>query len=166
MENLAITSPTPSCGKTFTAVNLALSMARQAERQVFLADLDLRKPRVAASLGLKCNEGVLNVLDGHVALNDAVVQARVGASKLQILPTVPAPNCSDLVGSSAMKSLLEDLKRHGRFGMLFSILPPLLTGHDVISILPSVDCVLLVAAIGTTKVSEIRDCNSTSGASR
>ena len=58
-KTLAITSPTPSCGKTFTAVNLALSMSRQAERQVFLADLDLRKPRVAASLGLKCKRASL-----------------------------------------------------------------------------------------------------------
>jgi protein-tyrosine kinase len=157
-KTLAITSPTPSCGKTFTAVNLALSMARQSERQVFLADLDLRKPRVAASLGLKCNEGVLDVIDGRIELNDAVVQVRVGASKLQVLPTLPAPNCSDLVGSRAMKSLLEDLKRYGQYGIVILDLPPLLTGHDVISILPLVDCVLLVAAIGTTKVSEIRDC--------
>src|ERR1700675_4150564 len=60
-KTLAVTSPTPRCGKTLTAVNLALSMARQPERQVFLADLDLRKPHVASSLGLKCREGVLGI---------------------------------------------------------------------------------------------------------
>src|SRR5580704_3276372 len=38
---LAVTSPTPGCGKTFTAVNLAFSIARRSERQVLLADLDL-----------------------------------------------------------------------------------------------------------------------------
>ena len=103
-------------------------------------------------------EGVLDVIDGRVDLNDAIVQARVGASGLEVLPTVSASNYSDLVGSSAMMSLLEDLKRHGQSGIVILDLPPLLTGHDVISILPMVDCVLLVAAIGTTKVSEIRDC--------
>ena len=158
-KTLAVTSPTPSCGKTFTAVNLALSMARQSERQVFLADLDLRKPRVAASLGLKCKDGVLGIIDGQVELNEAVVQARVGTSKLEVLPTVPSSNYSDLVGSSAMRSLLQDIKRRGQSGIVIVDLPPLLTGHDVISILPSIDCVLLVAAIGTTKVSEVRDCN-------
>src|SRR5215475_235876 len=44
---LAITSPTPGCGKTLTALNLALSIARQPERSVLLVDLDLQKPQVA-----------------------------------------------------------------------------------------------------------------------
>jgi len=43
--------------------------------------------------------------------------------------------------------------------MVILDLPPLLTGHDAISILPHVDCVLLVAAVGTSKVSEIEECN-------
>jgi len=49
-KTLAVTSPTPGCGKTLTAVNLALSLARQPERQVFLADLDLRKPSSCTEL--------------------------------------------------------------------------------------------------------------------
>ena len=44
---LGVTSPTPGCGKTVTAINLALSVARQPERSVLLVDLDLRKPQVA-----------------------------------------------------------------------------------------------------------------------
>ena len=69
-KTLAVTSPTPSCGKTLTAINLALSMARQPERQVFLADLDLRKPQVADCLGLKCREGVLGVIEGRIELDE------------------------------------------------------------------------------------------------
>jgi protein-tyrosine kinase len=158
-KTLAVTSPTPSCGKTLTAVNLALSMARQPERQIFLADLDLRKPHVASSLGLKCKEGVVGVIEGRVELDCAIVQARVGSSRLQVLPTAPASNSSDLVGSEAMRLLLQDIKRHGQSAIVILDLPPLLTGHDVISILPQVDCVLLVAAVGTSKVSEIEECN-------
>jgi protein-tyrosine kinase len=158
-KTLAVTSPTPSCGKTLTAVNLALSMARQPERQVFLADLDLRKPHVASSLGLKCREGVVGVIEGRVELDSAIVQARVGSSRLQVLPTAPASNSSDLVGSSAMRLLLQDIKRQGQSRVIILDLPPLLTGHDVISILPQLDCVLLVAAVGTSKVSEIEECN-------
>ena len=52
-KTLAVTSPTPSCGKTLTAVNLALSMARQPERQVLLADLDLRKASGRSLFGSK-----------------------------------------------------------------------------------------------------------------
>jgi protein-tyrosine kinase len=158
-KTLAVTSPTPSCGKTVTAVNLALSMARQPERQVLLADLDLRKPHVASCLSLKCDEGVVGILEGRRELHSAIVCARVGDSRLEILPTIAAPNYSDLVDSSAMRNFLEEITQPSQSRIVILDLPPLLTGHDVISVLPRIDCVLLVAAIGTTRVSEIKECS-------
>ena len=158
-KTLAVTSPTPDCGKTFIAVNLALSMARQPEGQVFLADLDLRRPHVATCLGLKGKEGVVGVIEGRVELLGATVKARIGDSRLDILPTIPASNSSDMVSSSAMRMLLEEITGRSQSRIVILDLPPLLTGHDAISVLPQVDCVLLVAAVGTTKVSEIKECN-------
>jgi protein-tyrosine kinase len=158
-KTLAVTSPTPSCGKTLTAVNLALSIARQTERQMLLADLDLRKPQVAACTGLKCRDGVLGIVEGRIEVDSAIVHARAGGSRLEILPTAATTNSSDLVGSNAMRMLLQDVAGHGQSRMVIFDLPPLLTGHDAISILPHVDCVLLVAAVGTSKVSEIEECN-------
>ena len=49
---LGVTSPTPGCGKTVTATNLALSIARLPDHLVVLVDLDLQKPQIANSLGL------------------------------------------------------------------------------------------------------------------
>lgn len=158
-KTLAITSPTPGCGKTLISANLALSIGRQSERQVFLADLDLRRPHVANSLGIKCRDGAVGVIEGRIDLGDALVRARAGSSRLTVLPTVAASNSSDLVDSSAMKLLLEDIRSAGQLRIAVLDLPPLLTGHDVISILPQVDCVLLIAAAGTSKVSEIEQCN-------
>ncbi len=158
-KTLAVTSPTQSCGKTLIATNLALSMAREPERQVLLADLDLRNPQVAGCLGLKGGEGVLGVIEGRAEVDSAVIRARAGSSRLEVLPTAPASNASDLVGSSAMKMLLDDIAGHGQSRIVIVDLPPLLMGHDVLSILPQVDCVLLVAAVGTSKVSEIEECN-------
>jgi protein-tyrosine kinase len=155
---LAITSPTPSCGKTLTAINLALSIGRQPERRVLLVDLDLRKPRVAASLGLKCREGLLGVIEERIQLDSAVVPIRAGNSRMEVLPTAPASNASDLAGSSAMTRLLEDITDYGQSRIIILDLPPLLTGHDVISILPHVDCVLLVGAIGVSTVGDIEEC--------
>jgi protein-tyrosine kinase len=157
-KSLAVTSPAPNCGKTLVAVNLALSMARQPERQVLLADMDLRRPYVANCLGLKDEVGVVGVIEGRLGLHGAVVRARVGDSRLEVLPTAPAANSSDMVGSSAMRKFLEEITRLSQSRIVILDLPPLLTGHDVISILPHVDCVLLVAAVGTTKVSEIKEC--------
>jgi protein-tyrosine kinase len=158
-KTLAITSPTPSCGKTLISINLALSMAREPERQVLLVDLDLRNPQIAGCLGLKCREGVVDVIEGRAEVDGAIIRAHAGSSRFEVLPTAPASNASDLVGSSAMRMLLEDVTGHAQSRIAILDLPPLLTGHDVISILPQVDCVLLVGAVGTSTVSEIEECN-------
>src|ERR1035437_3016318 len=83
---LAVTSPTSACGKTLTAINLALSIARQPERSVLLVDMDIEKPQVANCLGLRCEAGLLSVLNGQVALQNALVQASVGSYRLTVLP--------------------------------------------------------------------------------
>jgi protein-tyrosine kinase len=156
-KTLAVTSPTPSCGKSLTAINLALSVARQPERRVCLIDLDLRKPQVGAYLGLKGREGTLGVIEGRLELESAIIKAQVGNSTLEVLPTAPSSNPSDLIGSMAAKTLLQDIAEpQSRIAIID--LPPLLTGHDVISMLPHVDCVLFVAAVGTSKVAEIEEC--------
>ncbi len=156
---LAVTSPTPSCGKTLTAVNLALSMGRQHDRQVLLADLDLRKPQVAATLGLKCRDGLLGVVDGSTAIESAIATVRAGKSRFEVLPTAPTANASDLVDSSAFMGVLRDLIVSRRSQIMILDLPPVLTSHDVISILPQVDCVLLVGAVGVSKLAEIEECS-------
>jgi len=158
-KTLAVTSPTPGCGKTLTAINLALSLARQPERQVFLTDLDLRKPQVAAYLGLKCRDGLLGVVEERLDLGSAIIHARAGGSRLDVLPTAATSDSSDLVASTSMRTLLQDVTGHGQSRIAILDLPPLLMGHDAISILPQVDCVLLVAAVGVSTIEEIEECN-------
>jgi Mrp family chromosome partitioning ATPase len=158
-KTLAVTSPTPSCGKTVTAINLALSMARQPQRDVCLIDLDLLKPQIGTCLGLQRREGVLGVIEGREDIRDVIVKAQVGTSKLEVLPTAPSSSASDLIGSIATKMMLRDILEGAPSRVAIIDLPPLLTGHDVISILPFVDCVLFVAAVGTTKIAEIEECN-------
>ena len=158
-KTLAVTSPTPACGKTLTAVNLAVSIARQPDRSVLLVDLDFRKPQVAACLGLKCDEGVLSVLEGRTTLSDAIIPARVGNLRFMVLPTASTIRSSELISSRAMTAMLEDIKREYHSETIILDLPPILSGDDVIAILPQMDCVLLVAAVGTTTVSQIKECN-------
>ena len=158
-KTLAVTSPTPACGKTLTALNLAISIARQPDRSVLLVDLDFRKPQVAACLGLKCDEGVLSVLEGRTTLSDAIIPARVGNLRFMVLPTASTIRSSELISSRAMTAMLEDIKREYQSKTIILDLPPILSGDDVIAILPQIDCVLLVAAVGTTTVSQIKECN-------
>lgn len=156
---LAVTSPTPGCGKTVTAVNLAMSIARQPERSVLLMDLDLQKPRVSACLGLQRGRGVLNVLHGQASVAETIVHARIGIAGLMVLPNGGTVGSSELMASRAMAKLFQDVRRDPRVQTIIVDLPPILSSDDVIAILPHVDCVLLVVAVGTSTVAEIEECN-------
>jgi protein-tyrosine kinase len=83
---VGVTSPTAGCGKTTISVNLALSIARQPHRSVLLVDLDLQKPQVANTLGIKSEDGLLSVLEGKTRLQDALIRARFGQESFLVLP--------------------------------------------------------------------------------
>jgi protein-tyrosine kinase len=157
---LGVTSPTPGCGKTVTAINLALSVARQPERSVLLVDLDLRKPQVASCLGLQPHAGVMSVIDGRTTLASAIIPVRIGNSHLAVLPTeTTTSGSSDRMASRAMTEMLEQIKRDYQSQIVILDLPPVLSSDDVLAILPQLDCVLLVAAVGTSSVAEINESN-------
>jgi Mrp family chromosome partitioning ATPase len=157
---LAVTSPTAGCGKTLTAVNLALSISRQSERSVFLVDMDLQKPQVAKTLGLKCQHGILSVLSGQSTLAESVVQTQIGNCQLLVLPAeASTASSSEWMASVAMRSMLQDIRRSYPSRFVILDLPPLLSSDDVIAVVPQIDCVLMVVAVGTSTVSEIRQCN-------
>lgn len=159
-KTLAVTSPTPNCGKTLTALNLALSIARQPDRAVVLVDLDLQKPLIADSLGLAlANGGALDVLEERSTLAREAALIRAGTQRLVVLPTAATRESSELMGSRQMRQLLQDLRRNYPSHIIILDLPPILSSDDVIALLPQIDCVLLVAAVGTSKVSEIEECN-------
>jgi protein-tyrosine kinase len=156
---LAITSPTSGCGKTVTACNLAMSIARLPERSVLLVDLDLRKPMAADYLGVTGTGGVLSVLEGRATLSSAIVQASIGPNNFLVLPgSVSSAGSSEWMASQTMSTLLQTIKRDFRSRIVIFDLPPMLVGDDVISILPRMDAALLVASVGLTSVRDIKEC--------
>lgn len=155
---LAITSPTAGCGKSVTACNLALSISRLPERSVLLVDLDLRKPSVAKYLGVDGSGGVLSVLEGRAALSSAVLRASIGPNSLFLLPgSEVSSSSSEWMASQTMGTLLQTIKRDFRACVVIFDLPPLLMGDDVISILPRMDAALLVTAIGSTSLADVKE---------
>jgi Mrp family chromosome partitioning ATPase len=155
---LAVTSPTAGCGKTVTACNLALSIARLPERSVLLVDLDMRKPKVADYLGIKQDFGLLSVLQGRQNLSDAIVQVGIEREQLLVLPGEQTNASSEWMASPTVATLLQTIKREFRSRIVILDLPPILTGDDVLSILPQLQSVLLVAEAGSSSVSEVRAC--------
>jgi len=157
---LAITSPTAGCGKTLTAINLALSIARQPQRSALLVELDLQKPTVAKYLGIQARQGMLGVLEERTKLADALVQAQADSCKLMVLPAEASTvRSSELIASPKMDTLLQDIKRHFKSQIVIFDMPPLLSSDEVIAMLPKMDCALLVTAVGISTLHEIRECN-------
>ncbi|HEY5504673.1 MAG TPA: CpsD/CapB family tyrosine-protein kinase [Sedimentisphaerales bacterium] len=156
---LGTTSPSAGCGKTVVSINLALSIARQQEKPVLLVDLDLQKPQVANYLGLPCDRGMISLLEGRTDLPSTIIRACIKNQKLSILPCeASTPHSSEWMASRKMSAIIQTIKREFKGWTVIFDLPPLLTGDDVITLLPQIDCVLFVAAIGTTTISEIKEC--------
>lgn len=101
----------------------------------------------------------LDVLAGRETLAAAVVQARVGPHPLLVLPgSLVGVGSSEWMASQAMGTVLQTIKREFRSRIVILDLPTLLLGDEAISILPRMDAALLVAGMGATTVSGIRDC--------
>lgn len=141
-----ITSSLPGEGKSTTATNLALALA-QGGQSVVLVDADLRRPRIDQYLGLERNAGLTTALVGRASLEDLLQPW--GEDDLHVLTAGQLPpNPSELLGSDAMKRLIDQLER--KFDAVIIDAPPLLPVTDAAVLAHQVGGVVLV--IGSSKV--------------
>ena len=137
-KSLLVTSTAPEEGKTATAVNLAVGLARSGH-SVLLVDADMRKPRIGAIFELPNAQGLSTILQGgaHPAPAD------VGVPNLMVLTSGPVPdNPSELLGSKRMDTLLKELR--GAYDTVVVDSPPLLTVADGPVLARKIDATLLV----------------------
>ena len=108
LRTIAVTSALPGEGKTMAAISLAAVSAMQLGAKVALVECDLREPTIAASLGLRPDAGLAEVLADGATLEQAI--QRAPGTQLDVLPVrgVP-PNPSELLASERMRSVLESL---------------------------------------------------------
>jgi|GEM_PF-2305821 len=145
-NSILVTSSLPGEGKTSTAVNLAISFA-EANQRVAIIEADLRRPRVSKYLGLDGSVGLTTVLLGKVDLDSALQPWR--SDRLRVLASGKLPpNPSELLGSSAMRKLLEDL--HKICDIVIIDGPPVLPVTDSAIISQTVGGVLLVVSAKDT----------------
>jgi capsular exopolysaccharide synthesis family protein len=156
---LAVTSPGPGQGKTVTAINLAISLAREVHHTVLLVDLDMRRPSVHRYLGIEVGIGVSDVLTKNAAISQALVNP--GIERLVVLPGREAlPNSSELLKSPRMRQLVKELKSRYLTRFIIFDLPPLLSVDDAIAFAPYVDAALVVVAEGITTKDELQNASS------
>lgn len=145
-RRIVVTSAMPGEGKSTVAANLAAVLAANGEN-VALIDGDLRRPTVADTMGLMPGAGLTDVLAGRADLVD-VLQRSPGIPGLVVLGagTVP-PNPSELLGSTRMRKLLDELAAHA---IVIIDAPPLLPVTDGAILAHQADGAILVVSVGRT----------------
>ncbi len=106
---IMVTSALPNEGKTFSAVNLAMSIAMELDRTVLLVDADVARPALPKLLGLPPSKGLLDILDGSVS-DLSQVLIRTSVEKLSILPSgTHHQQATELLASAQMSHLLNEI---------------------------------------------------------
>ena len=122
---IMVTSALPGEGKTFTAANLALSIAMELDNTVMLVDADVARPTLLSRFGLPPSRGLLDVLvDDSVSLSHVLLRTNV--EKLTFLPSgTQHPRATELLASDAMVRLLEEMaSRYSDRIIIFDSPPP------------------------------------------
>jgi exopolysaccharide/PEP-CTERM locus tyrosine autokinase len=124
---IMLTSALPGEGKTFCAVNLALSLATEVDSSVLLVDADVLRPAVLSRLGVEGEHlGLLDLLIDP-ELDVAEVMIKTSIPKLSLIPAgAPRIDSTELLASASMDRLLVDLSDRYPERIIIFDAPPLL----------------------------------------
>ena len=159
-ERILICSAHPNEGKTFCAINLALSMAQEKDNRVLLVDADFAKPSVLGRLGIEPARGLMDALaDPTINVEDLVIHTDVNG--LAILPAGAQTNQdTEYLAAERTAKLIDQLTRHDPSRIIIFDSPPALAASpaSVLALLVG-QCVMVVRADETTD-SALRDALS------
>lgn len=130
-SNLAmITSANPGEGKTFTAINLAISLAADPDVNVLLVDADFANPQISKALGIEPTAGLLDVLaDPSRDLSDVILRTNIDG--MSVIPAGESHEMSvELLGSQRMQRLTSELSERYSDRIVIFDTPPLLASVD------------------------------------
>jgi exopolysaccharide/PEP-CTERM locus tyrosine autokinase len=152
---IMITSSVPGEGKTFTSINLALSIAMEVDTTVLLVDADVARPAVLDRLGLPSSPGLLDLLT-QPELEFADVLLRTNVERLSILPAgTPHPRATELLASTGMSRLLDEMATRYPDRILVFDAPPLLLSTESRALATQVGQVLMVVEADRTTQSAV-----------
>ncbi len=172
VKTLMITSAVQAEGKSTTAANLALAVARSGQR-VILVDLDLRRPYLAKFFQLVGRPGLTDVALGRSTLDEALTEMdlttgepsvelkRRDASNgsnggLRVLTSGPLPpDVGEFVGGGRLQQILADLAATA--DLVIIDVPPLLRVNDALTLTALVDAVVLTARLRVVRRAMLKE---------
>ncbi|HEV2702996.1 MAG TPA: hypothetical protein VGV09_15310 [Steroidobacteraceae bacterium] len=157
---ILVTSPLPAEGKTFTSLNLALSIARERDVSVLLIDADFPKAHIGRALGVHDEPGLLDaVADPSVNVESLILSTDVKG--LEILPGGgTSAHAAELVASARMGELTARLVGHNPRRLVLFDSAPLLVSSEARALIQLPGQIILVARSGLTPRRALQDAIS------
>ena len=159
-ERILICSAHPDEGKTFCALNLALSIAAEKDNEVLLVDADFAKPSILSSLGLEGNKGLMDALaDPNLPVEDCIIHTDI--PKLAILPAgEQTNNDTEYLASSRTEQVLGRLTQNNPHRIVIFDSPPALSASPASVLASHVGQVVMVVKADETTETALRDALS------
>ncbi|RNE90186.1 XrtA-associated tyrosine autokinase [Marichromatium sp. AB31] len=147
---IMVTSALPGEGKTFSAINLAMSIAMERDRTVLLVDGDVAKPTAAKRLGIEAELGLTDLLDGSCdSVADVLVHADV--ANMRILPAGRRhERATELLASERMSMVMAELSTRYSDRVVIFDSPPLLLASESAVLAEMMGQVIMVVAAEQT----------------
>ncbi|ODU07531.1 MAG: protein tyrosine kinase [Rubrivivax sp. SCN 71-131] len=157
---IMVTSALSGEGKSFTSINLAMSIAAELDRTVMLVDADVARPSVLKVLGLEPAPGLLEVLEGKADVAGTLLRTNV--DKLTILPSgTPHPKATELLASEAMATLLDDIATRYADRIVIFDSPPLLLTTESRVLASHMGQIVVVVHAGRTLQADVQNALAT-----
>lgn len=158
---IMVTSSVPGEGKTFSAINLAISIAMEMDNTVLLIDADVSRPSVLNVLGLPAAPGLMDVLlDEKLDLGDVMLKTNI--QKLTLVPVgSAAKRATELIASEGMAKLLDEMATRYSDRIIIFDSPPLLVTTEAPVLASHVGQVLLVVEAEKTPQSLVKQALAT-----
>lgn len=147
---LGISSPGPGEGKTVTALNLAISIAREKLRKVYLLDLDMRNPSMLERVGADPPR-VLSQFFTESAPPESVLFETDVENLVVAGNRAQVPAASELLASPRLDEFLQYIKRRSPGALIVIDLPPVLSTDEALVVAPRVDAMFLLVSEGLTR---------------
>jgi exopolysaccharide/PEP-CTERM locus tyrosine autokinase len=157
---IMVTSALAGEGKSFTAINLAMSIAAELDNTVMLIDADVARPSVPRMLGLQAGAGLLDLLEGTADMSAVLLKTNI--DKLTILPSgTPHPRATELLASDAMRMLLDDMAERYPDRIIIFDSPPLLLTTEARVLAAQMGQIVMVVQADKTSQADVQHALST-----
>ncbi len=150
---IAITSPTPACGKTTTACNVIAGLGRQPEIRGMLFDLDFRRPSISQLFGTSPAHSFEEVLSNQVPFTENAM--RLHDNTIVAMTTKMVSDPAKLILRSRTMDIIDNIQHDYEPHLMLFDTPPVMMSDETRGFLKHVDAVLIVAAAESTSVAQI-----------